>query len=314
MAVPELLIGTDTFPMKAGLNINLNHLFYFWKVAHCGSITEAAIELGLTQPTLSAQLKALESAIGELLLIRKGRSLRLTAHGEIALRYSDKIFGLREELTELFSGDSHTLRSKVRIGVADVVPKVLTHRLTHSIFKNHPDTKLVFLEDSTERLLTQLATRELDLVISDSPIPPSINAIAYNHLLFRSGISFFLSRSQMKGTKMSLISYLEKFPVLLPTHHSSLRREIDRWLHDNHLKVRNIHEFQDSALMKLFGAHGEGIYPAPQSLESDILKDGDQICIGRIKEHVLGYYLISTQRKNKQPLISEILEAGHAIR
>ena len=300
--------------MKIPQTINLNHLFYFWKVALRGSVTAAAFELGLAQPTLSAQLKSLENALGEPLFHRIGRDLKLTEHGQIALRYSEKIFGLSKELSATFAGEGQLHKGLVRIGVADVVPKTLTYLLTGSIIVDHPNLQLVFLENNTEKLLSQMAIRELDLVIADCPIPPSVNVIAYNQLLFRSGISFFCSRDLIKGKSTNLVKLLKDTPLLLPTQHSNLRRELDRWFQDNMIELSSIHEFQDSALMKVFGAYGEGIYPLPSALEFDILKDSNQICIGRIKEPLLSYYLISTERKSKQPLITTICKEAQKIK
>jgi LysR family transcriptional activator of nhaA len=300
--------------MKIPDNINLNHLFYFWKVALRGSVTAAAFELGLTQPTLSAQLRALENALGEALFHRIGRELKLTEHGHIALSYSEKIFGLSQELASVFAGQGQLKKGVLRIGVADVVPKNLTYLLIHPILESNPDLRIIFLEDNTEKLLAQMAIRQLDLVIADCPIPPSINVIAYNQLLFRSGISFIASRSLTHGKNVTLHELLQKLPMLLPTQHSNLRIELDRWFHDNEIELSSIHEFQDTALMKVFGAHGEGIYPLPSALESDILKDSSQICLGRIKEPVLNYYLISTERKSKQPFVAAICRQAQKIK
>lgn len=67
-------------------SLNYNHLFYFWMVAREGSIVRAGEQLLLSQPTISAQLKALESALGEPLFHRVGRRLVLTEMGNVVFR------------------------------------------------------------------------------------------------------------------------------------------------------------------------------------------------------------------------------------
>ena len=57
--------------------LNYHHLLYFWMVAKTGSITRASAELRLAQPTVSAQLRALEENLGEKLFTRVGRGLQL---------------------------------------------------------------------------------------------------------------------------------------------------------------------------------------------------------------------------------------------
>ena len=78
--------------------LNYHHLHYFWVIAREGSITRATKELRLTQPTLSAQLRALEDSLGEPLFHRSGRSLVLTEVGRVAFQYADEIFSLGRDL------------------------------------------------------------------------------------------------------------------------------------------------------------------------------------------------------------------------
>ena len=54
--------------------INYHHLLYFYTIAREGSIAKACKQLHLTQPTISAQLRALEESLGEQLFLRSGRS------------------------------------------------------------------------------------------------------------------------------------------------------------------------------------------------------------------------------------------------
>ena len=65
--------------------MDIRQLRYFSAIVRTGSFTHAAEELGITQPSLSQQIRTLEKLIGNPLFERLGRSVRLTAHGE-ALR------------------------------------------------------------------------------------------------------------------------------------------------------------------------------------------------------------------------------------
>ena len=79
---------------------NFHHLLYFWTVAREGSILAACQKLYVSQPTVSAQIKALERSFGQPLFTRRGRRLELTEIGHVALRYADEIFTLGRELAE----------------------------------------------------------------------------------------------------------------------------------------------------------------------------------------------------------------------
>src|SRR4029453_10287574 len=84
--------------------LNYHHLLYFWTVAWEGGISKAADRLRLSQPTISAQVKTLEAALGERLFQRKGRTLVLTEVGRLVERYADEIFTVGRELLETLKG------------------------------------------------------------------------------------------------------------------------------------------------------------------------------------------------------------------
>ena len=68
--------------------LNYHHLLYFWTVVREGRISKAAEKLRLSQPTISAQIKILEDALGERLFQRQGRTLVLTDVGRVVDRYA----------------------------------------------------------------------------------------------------------------------------------------------------------------------------------------------------------------------------------
>ena len=66
--------------------MNYQHLLYFRAVAVAGGITSAARRLRLTPPTLSAQVRVLEEALGTTLFERNARGMTLTEDGQVVLR------------------------------------------------------------------------------------------------------------------------------------------------------------------------------------------------------------------------------------
>ena len=63
--------------------LNLHHLRYFWAVARKGGVRKAAQELHVSQPSISAQLRLLDEAVGAPLFHRSGRNLILTQTGHL---------------------------------------------------------------------------------------------------------------------------------------------------------------------------------------------------------------------------------------
>jgi len=86
--------------------LNFHHLFYFWRVARLGHLTQAASELHVSQSALSAQIRQLEQRLGEDLFTRQGRRLQLTDTGQLVLAYAENIFGLGQEMLGRLQGQS----------------------------------------------------------------------------------------------------------------------------------------------------------------------------------------------------------------
>ena len=109
--------------------INYKHLHYFWAVAKEGGVARASEKLHLTPQTISGQLGLLEEYLGIKLFNRVGRNLELTEDGRLALSYADEIFSLGGELEEMIQQFPEGRPQLFRVGIADVVPKSIAHRI-----------------------------------------------------------------------------------------------------------------------------------------------------------------------------------------
>lgn len=290
--------------------LNYQHLFYFWQVAKAGSVTVAARNLRLAQPTVSAQLKAFEQVLGEKLLERHGRGIRLTETGHLAVRYAEQIFGLGQEFIDTLDGKAAPTSRELKIGIADVVPKILAFKLIEPALENPEETVVICSENSTERLLADLAIGEVDLVVADRPIPPSVRVKAFNHFIGDSGVSFLAVKALAKRYRSGFPKSLAGAPVLLPTGESVVRAELDRWFESAGIVPRPSGFFQDRALMKLAAREGRGILPVPSSIEREVAAEFDLEIVGRVDAVREQLYLISTERRLKNPLVARLCAEG----
>ena len=95
--------------------------------------------------------------------------------------------------------------------------------------------------------------------------------------------------------------------MLLPTVHSVVRGQLDRWLLQKGLRPKVVGEIEDSALLETFGSTGLGVFPAALTAEDQLLKRSQVRLIGAcegVQEH---YYAISTERKVMHPLVQQML-------
>ena len=153
--------------------LNYHHLLYFWTVAREGTIARACVQLHLTQPTISGQLRALGKALGAPLFERVGRNLVLTETGRVVHRYADEIFSLGRELQDSLKGQTSGRPLRVVIGVADTMPNVIAYRLIRPALRLPEPVQLICDRGKPEYLLAKLAVNTLDVVLTDAPIGPN---------------------------------------------------------------------------------------------------------------------------------------------
>jgi LysR family transcriptional activator of nhaA len=292
--------------------LNYQHLRYFWVVAREGSVTRAAKKLRLTQPTVSAQLHALEEAIGEKLFRKDGRRLVLTDGGRSALRFADEIFALGTELVDTVRGRLTGRPTRLAVGVADDVPKTIAYRILEPAMTLPEPVRVVVHEGPPDRLVAELDRRTLDMVISEAPASASTTERVFNHPLGECGLSVFAEARLAKRLKKGFPRSLDAAPLLLPTPDTVLRRQIDQWLEDRGIVPDVVGELQDAALLSVFGEAGRGAFVAPDAIgESGIASfAGNVRRVGAMKPLRQRFYAITVERRLVHPAVQAIAGAA----
>jgi len=290
--------------------LNYHHLLYFWTVVSEGSVSKAAEKLRLSQPTVSAQVRMLEDTLGQKLFVKKGRTQLLTDVGRTAYRYADEIFGLGRELLETIEGRTPGRAIQLTVGVANAVPKLVVARLLKPAIDLPEPVRLVCREDNVEQLITQLGTYLLDVVIANAPAPAYLPIKVFNHLLGESDIALFAPAPLASRLKRRFPKSLQGAPMLLPTTNSPLRRGLEEWFDAQDVRPRIVGEFEDSALMKVFGHAAACAFPAPSAIAADVSKFYGVRMVGRVEAVRERYYVISAERRLKHPGILAMTSAA----
>ncbi len=290
--------------------INYKHLRYFWAVAREGGIARASERLHLTPQTISGQLSLLEENIGAKLFIRAGRNLELTEIGRLVLSYADEIFSLGGELEEMMHQLPDGGLRLFRVGVVDVVPKSIAHRILQPALRMPETVRMICREAGLDTLLAELAVHRLDLVLADRPIPPTVSTRGFSHKLGESAVSFFAAEKLKKALRGEFPSCLDGAPLLIPSSDNQLRSGIDQWLTKHRIRPRRVAEFDDSALMKAFGQEGAGIFVAPTVIEAEVERQYQVAAIGRVDEVKEHFYAISVERQVRHPVVSAVVAAA----
>ena len=290
--------------------INYKHLSYFWTVAHEGSISKASERLHVTPQTISGQLSMLEDTLGEALFHRRGRSLQITDAGRLALRYADEIFALGGELETAIKASALQPLRTFRVGIADVVPKIVAYRLLAPALELDERIKLVAREGAVENLLAELALHRLDMVLAERPIPANINIRGHNHLLGECSTSFFATADLAETLDKPFPQNISEAPVLLPGEATVARGRLLRWFDKHKIRPHIVGEFDDGALMKAFGEAGTGIFVSPTAIADEVIDRYGVVHLGATQEVVEQYYAISAESRVTDPAIQAINSAA----
>ncbi|MBE9527244.1 MAG: transcriptional activator NhaR [Proteobacteria bacterium] len=290
--------------------INYKHLHYFWAVAKEGGVARASERLNLTPQTISGQLTVLENYLGVVLFNRVGRNLEITETGRLILSYADEIFSLGGELEEVIHQLPDNRAQLFRVGIVDVVPKSITHRILKPALHMQDSVRMICRESNLDTLLAELTIHKLDLVLADRPIPHTISTRGFSHKLGECSVSFFATQELKQSLIGSFPHCLNNAPLLLPSKGTQLRSSIDQWLDKNHIHPRMVAEFDDSALMKVFGQEGAGIFIAPAVIESEVEWQYQVSAIGCVDEVREQFYAISVERRVTHPVISAVMNAA----
>ena len=290
--------------------LNYHHLLYFWTAVREGGIQAASRRLRLAHPTVSVQIKQLEDALGYQLFDRSRRKLELTEAGRLAYRYADEIFSLGRELIDALEGQPAGRPVRLSVGISDVMPKLVVRNLLEPALRLDTPVRLTCSEDRFDRLLGELATHSLDVVIADTPCPPSSGVKAFNHLLGECGMTFFAHPSLAPKIRRTFPQSLTGAPMLMPSTGTSVGRAVAQWCERNELRPEVVAEFDDSALMKTFGQDGVGVFPIPSIVEAEVKRQYGVHVVGRTDEIRARFFAISPERRLKNPAVSAICEAA----
>lgn len=134
-----------------------------------GSFVAAAEAVGVTQPTLSAGIKDLESALGVTLVERGRLGAVLTPAGEEAVERASRALSEVEELVRAVQAAGEPLSGVFRLGAIPTIAPFLLPRVLPLLKKRFPKLRLQMREDLTARLVEQLRARTLDAALIALP-------------------------------------------------------------------------------------------------------------------------------------------------
>lgn len=265
--------------------LNYNHLHYFHVAALEGSVAGAAVKLGVTQPTVSEQVRALERALAVSLFERQPTGLKLTEAGRLTFEHTSVMFRAGERLAESLGHSVSNLPRSLRIGIASSVARTTTTDFLMPLLALDGCVPSIRSGDSVE-LLRDIRGSELDLVLCESE----------PHEAARRGLEVTLIDT------MSLIAVGPPGLKLAPdwqdarlVHYrtsSSVRWDVEAYLEAKGLRPKIAAESDDALFLVEAAARGGYIAFVPRSVARDAIGAGRLKQIADVESVQAGVYAV----------------------
>jgi LysR family transcriptional activator of nhaA len=294
---------------------NYNHLYYFYVTAKLGGVSNAAKYLNISQPSLSSQLKVLESSLDKKFFEKHGRRMQLTDEGESAFTYCKRLFEVAEEFAASLKAPQDLQNQKVHIGISEQVERTFIADLISPLLQDRKKNiqKVIHVtSDPDDELLRRLRTREIDLFLTNKPVySDDVKELAAISM----PVNLMISTRVLKASKirvsrtMNPAEFIQSSPwgLVLPSNKLKLRHETDLFFQEIKARKRIVFESDILSVVgrALMDGAGIGFLPMPYALEE--IKMGLLTVLGPKTgywKHML--YLIARNETRYDGLIEEV--------
>lgn len=235
-----------------------------------------------------------------------GRGVALTDAGLAAMRQAKQIFQLGEELPAAVRNAIGSPAVRLNLGVCDTLPRLAVRLLMQPVM-HMPGLRLLCHEDKFDDLLGALALHRLDVVLADKQPPANPNLKVYSHSLGSSTLAWYAPPAWTKAARKNFPNSLATVPILLPTGHPDVRNALDQWFERLGVQPNLVGEFDDSALLKTFGASGMGVFPAAELVHDELTSRYGVERVGICDGVTDQFFAIAAQKKVLHSLVQKLM-------
>lgn len=286
-------------------HLNFHHLFYFWRVARTGHLTQAAEQLHTSQSALSSQIRQLEDRLGEALFSREGRRLTLTGTGQMVLSYAENIFGLGQEMLGRIEGRSEGME-RLRVGSVATLSRNYQENWIRPLLAD-PSVTLTLEAGTLEDLLARLQQHQLDVVLANEAVAGDVDRPLHCRFLGSQAISLVGPAEVWVGRTLRMPEDLNGLDLALPGPRHALRRQFDALCMAADIKPRVRAEVDDMAMLRLIARDSGWLTVLPEVVVQDELRSGTLLRVGestQLREH---FYAITTPHRHRLERLERLL-------
>ena len=267
--------------------MDTRQLKYFVSIVEEGSLSAAAVKLGVAQPSLSQHIKTLEDRLGSALLIRTSKGVTVTDAGQTLYEHAKSILSAIHLAKEEIRFASEEPYGKVSFGLPSSVSMVLSVPLAERVLKEMPKVHLREVEAMSGFIRNWLHDETVDMAILYD-----VESIRHMHTqkLMTEDLYFYAAPDawplRSKPGKTVSLSSLKNLPLVLPSSNHGLRALIDRSTKSNGTQLNVVLEMDSLAQIKSIVSKGNvATILAPASTYDYV--DNEQLVGSRIIDPVI---------------------------
>lgn len=286
--------------------LNYHHLNYFWHVAKIGNLTKTAEMLHVSQSALSSQIKLLEESIGSQLFTRENRRLILTDVGKMTFSYAESIFKLGNELEGILNHGQQAENQTLRIGMLSTMSRNFVEAFITPLM-NNTKVQLVIAARGQANLLNELASHELDLILTNIEVRGSSNQSWQCQLLTQQPICVIghpgLNLQQTFSQSYSQADWI------LPLSNTPIRAAFDGLCAQHQFQPNILGEADDMAMLRLLTRDTKAVAVMPSVVVKDEIASGNLTVYATLPNVFENFYVVTVKKQMANPLVNELIES-----
>lgn len=237
--------------------LNLNQFRVFYEAARSGSFTNAARKLFITQPAVTAQMKAFEDQCNLKLFKKKGRRLYLTDEGTTLYEYARRIFEYEREVEDVIEEMRKLKRGILRLGTSKAYARYFMPFLISSFREAYPHIKVYLDEGSSLDIIHSLLDLKNEVaLIARLEDNPNVTFLPFK----QNRLALILAPNhRLAGRKKVSLEELADDPIIMKEIGSGTRKLVNGMFRTNGLTPNVLMETSNTEFIKQLVQRGEGV-------------------------------------------------------
>lgn len=287
------------------INLNYNHLYYFYVVAKEGSIKRASQVLHVSQPTISHQIKLLEDYFNKQLFDRSHKSLTLTRDGIYLYEQAELFFKTAQKIDKTFSEESGG-RTYISVGAVPFLPNNFIHQFLLRLFED-PQVFLKVVHGDLAVLSKKLLQGEIDLILSDSQQFSQSEKIL--SISLRQEKLLAVASKKFEFLKENFPYSLNQKPYLSFSGEGQIQKEINYFFELHQIAPDVIGQIDDVSLLRVVAEKGLCFTVLPEEAAVESLQSKSLVKLGELHEVKGNFWLLSTHQVSTLPALKNALKS-----